>query len=445
MECHNSLIDDILLELLDPNTTPEKALETLSYPCISHEAYLRDDDHVLIFLAYMRFIMTRLPAACVEGIWEELLKKTLMYSLGNFSHLTEEITCVRSTHAGFVLADDPLVSTWLQKALVTHNKCPNPYIRLELFRLIRILLSKKKENMSIDEWECLCITLNCVCETFIHTISKIQPHHLYPSDGDDKVLFDFTDLRFIFNIYEVQMDEYLQKVISNGIIEYWKKDTELDVDSDEAGFIAHCIQLIGIFTVRANSIPDPVTHMTMICYLCNFFKYNLGKLIFINGMKTPWDQFQYVLSQLPFKPYITATINDLRSAVCNKCIYSGSIATRIDSIAQDLGVYTKTYDLPRLLFSRQVHGPTSVQRHALLTIHLSSLKLRLSSKTDSKDDDAEVVVVEEMDVEVSDTDDSDNDVNDNDVSDVYVSDTDVSDAEVGDEEASDAEFLDAYW
>ncbi|CAL4084801.1 unnamed protein product, partial [Meganyctiphanes norvegica] len=153
MDDHSSLMDNILLELLDPSTTPEKALETLSYPCFSPEAYARDNDHVLIFLAYMRFIITRQPDAHVEGIWEELLKNTVIYSL-NFSNSREEITYIRNTHTKVVLADGPLVSTWLQKALATHNKCPNPYIRLELFRLIRILLSKKNENMSIDEWDC---------------------------------------------------------------------------------------------------------------------------------------------------------------------------------------------------------------------------------------------------------------------------------------------------
>ncbi|CAL4117069.1 unnamed protein product [Meganyctiphanes norvegica] len=407
MEGESSLIERHLLEFLDTSTTPEKALESLS-SCFSPG---NSPDTVLIFLAYMRFIITKQPDAYVDGIWEKLFMKTIMFSR-NCSDSGEEISHIMKTHTKIVLADGPRMITWLQKALIVPEKCPNPYVRLELFRMVRIFRWNKSGNMSTIDWALLDDTYESICGTFIHTISEIQPHHLYPSDGEVELLFDFTDLRFIFYRYESNLDPTLQKLITGGINEQLNMNNKVDVDSEEARFIYHCIQLIGIFAVIANSIPHPMLHIKMIGNLCLFLRHNIGRLIHSVDInlhdKTSWGQFQHVLSCLPLNSYIIATIRDLRSAILNhKCTYasylpSASLATIIDNLARDLNVCTKSCDLPRLLMSRQVQGPTSVRQHALLANHLEPLYI-IISKTDNEDD---------YDYDIPDENDDDAEVND---------------------------------
>ncbi|CAL4119312.1 unnamed protein product [Meganyctiphanes norvegica] len=422
MDDQSSPIEKHLLELLDPSTTPEKALQSLSSPCLSRKAYTHDEDPVLIFLAYMRFIVTRLPDACVDGIWEDILRRTVKYSV-TITLWREEITSVRRRHTRVVLADGPIVSTWFQQALSTHLKCPNPYIRLEMFRLIRILLWNPSNKKSTEDQDRTCATLESICGTFIHTISEIQPHHFYPSYGVDKVMFNFTDLiRFIFDIYEVLLDKRLQKMISDGINKQLKKDNDVDVDSDEARFISHCIQLIGIFSIMPGVRLYTIPHISRISQLCGFFKNKIGRLIYgldINQLhgKTPWVQFRYVLSLLPFNPYIIATICDLRAAMFHtKLRYAQSLATQLDSLAVDLDVCSKACDLPQLLLCRQLQGPRSVRQHALLAKKLEPLYFMLYRYTGNEDED-----------------DSDN-------ASAYVdSDTEFSEADVSDAEDSNNE------
>ena len=76
----SNFLENLLLELQDSSTTPEKALQSLSYTWLLSGAYHRvDEEPVVIFLAYIRFITTRLSDGCVEGIWGEILRKTLKY------------------------------------------------------------------------------------------------------------------------------------------------------------------------------------------------------------------------------------------------------------------------------------------------------------------------------------------------------------------------------
>ncbi|CAL4158038.1 unnamed protein product, partial [Meganyctiphanes norvegica] len=75
-----------LRELQDPSMPLEQALELLTSSCFSHEAYSKgDNEPVVIFIAYMNFIITKIPKGCVDGIWEDILRKTLMYTR-TFSH-----------------------------------------------------------------------------------------------------------------------------------------------------------------------------------------------------------------------------------------------------------------------------------------------------------------------------------------------------------------------
>ncbi|CAL4062119.1 unnamed protein product [Meganyctiphanes norvegica] len=368
MEDQSTPIDNYLLELLDPSTTPEKALQLLSSPCFSHEAYTRKNDPVLIFLAYMRFIIARQPEAFVIGIWEKIFKNIIKYSL-NISDYVDD-NHIRFTPVG----NRPQVHRWLRKALLCPRMCPNPYIRLELFRLIRILCHSYSGNMTQKDWADIDDTLLLVCDTFIHTISEIQPQHLCPSSDEFEILFGIIDLSFIFRRYAQFMKEKLQKNITDGILKQIQKNNSLDVESIEVKFISNCIQLIGTFTVMYG----PKTSIELLNYLLNFFLHNIGSLIYSEdfsnelGNTDPLVQFSYVISHLPdaFHPCIIETVCDLTSAIFNYSIRDSDHQLHLrDRIAEGLGVCTNSCDLPGLLLNRQIHGPAHVRKHALLLRH----------------------------------------------------------------------------
>ncbi|CAL4108260.1 unnamed protein product [Meganyctiphanes norvegica] len=417
MDEQSSLIEKHLLELLDKSTTPEKALQSLLSPCFSSvDVCSMDYEPVLIFLAYMRFIMTRQPEAYVDSIWEKILRKTMMFSR-NCSDSGEEITHVMKTHTNVLPEDGPQVLTWLQKALVVHKKCPNPYLRLDLFRLIRIFRWNTSGNMSTKDRANLDDTYERVCSTFIHTIGEIQPLHLYPSGSEEKVLFSLADLSFIFDHYECNLNQKLQKIISNGIIEELMKHNTIDVESKEGKFISNCIQLIGIFMVKCGSISKlRMTSIRDIDFILNFFKYQIGNLIYYKDFEfllpgnIPWEQFRYILSHPSFRPHIMETICYLTSAIINNpCKYSTQLWPVRDCIAGDLGVCTKTSDLPKLLLSRQVHGPGHVHTHTLLLPDLRHMKpndfyMRMADIIDMDDEDMDS---QDCDVEFDDSEDGD--------------------------------------
>ncbi|CAL4062115.1 unnamed protein product [Meganyctiphanes norvegica] len=412
MENQSSPIDNYLLELLDPLTTPEKALQLLSFPCFSPEAYTRKNDPVLIFLAYMRFIIARQPEAVVNGIWEKILKNIIKYSR-NISDYVDD-NHIRFTPVG----NRPQVHRWLRKALLCPRMCPNPYIRLELFRLIRVLCHSYSGNMSQKDWSDIDDTLGLVCGTFIHTISEIQPQHLCPS-GDEfwfEMLFGIIDLSFIFRRYAKFLKEKLQKIITDGILKQIQKNNSLDVESIEVMFISNCIQLIGTFTVMYGSKPS-IEHLN---YLLNFFLNNIGSLIYSEdlsnelGNTDPLVQFSYVISHLPdaFHPCIIETVCDLTSAIFNYSIRDSDHQLHLrDRMAEGLGVCTNSWDLPGLLLSRQIHGPAQVRKHALLLRY--SLPVYYEFESDSEDSYSGDNEDEDRDTEVTDSEESeDEEIND---------------------------------
>ena len=134
IEDQSSLLQKLLLELSDPRTTPEMALQALSSPCFIPTSYKSEGDNkpVVIFLACIEFIMMNLPDGYIVGIWEEVLRKTVNFSKEALDDFHQVINAL------FGLRRVSQVETWLCKALDTDTMCPNPYIRLELFRLVRL-------------------------------------------------------------------------------------------------------------------------------------------------------------------------------------------------------------------------------------------------------------------------------------------------------------------
>ncbi|CAL4245352.1 unnamed protein product [Meganyctiphanes norvegica] len=324
----------------------------------------------------------------------------------NCSDSGEEMIRMMKSHTKVVPAGGLKVLTWLRKALIVHNKCPNPYLRLDLIRLIRVFHWSTLGNMFKRDRVNLNNGYERVCSTFIHTIGEIQPLDLYPSGSEDEVLFSLADLRFIFSS-GCNDSRRLQKKISNGIIEELMKHNTIDVENKEGKFISNCIQLIGIFTVRGGSIPK----ISLIEIILNFFKYQIGNLIYYKDFEfllpgnIPWEQFQYILSHPSFHPHIIETVCYLTSAIINNpCKYSTQLWPVRDCIAGDLVVCTKTSDLPKLLLSRQLHGPGHVHTHVLLLPDLRLMKpndfYMKMEDSDNMDDELEDIDSEVGDAEI---------------------------------------------
>merc|ERR1739838_269285 len=93
--------------------------------------------------------MTRLPDACVDGIWEDILRKTVKYSccfpykvdgfpaLGEFA-LNDAFVNAPELCRTLIPIKNLRVRSWLIESLSIPSKCINPYRRLELFTLFRV-------------------------------------------------------------------------------------------------------------------------------------------------------------------------------------------------------------------------------------------------------------------------------------------------------------------
>ncbi|CAL4174832.1 unnamed protein product [Meganyctiphanes norvegica] len=351
-----SHVEKRLLELLmEDDITPEQALQYLSSPCMVPWSYGKgDSEHLVIFMAYLKFIMARRPRGKVDGIWEEIFRKTVVYSR-NVTDFKNEISQLRRNNVSNMynmvipIEDGIRVNAWLYKALSTKSKCPNPYIRLELFRMIR-LFQKHYENRIWDR----------LTETLLDTISEIQPHFLNPNGDVGDILFGVNDLDYILSYCCGYGDLCGIKDNIFYDVDRYKKEV---VYSKETRFISNCIQLIGVFAVMAGSISDPGSHITMIKKCFSVFRTirNLVGAPFFVTIKPGWNQIRYVLSLPEFHRYVIETVRDLTTAIINnntgrdiwKCM---PLITERDDLTWDLDVYTKICDLPRLLLYRQGHG-----------------------------------------------------------------------------------------
>ena len=358
IEDQSSLLKKLLLELSDPRTTPKMVLQALSSPCFIPTSYKSEEDNesIVIFLACIEFIMKMLPDGYIIGIWEEVLRKTVNLSSGVKDDFHQVI------HALFGLGRVSQVETWLCKALNTDFMCPNPYIRLELFRLVRLF----KAFDHITTWE----------RVFIHTISEIQPHHLYPSGNEDDVIFSVEDLIYIINNV-LHFDLKLQEIISSNTFRPLKNKKQLIFNSSETKFLINLLQLIGVFAIMAGSMTD---HTIQISQLIDCF-----------CLLMPWMQFRHLVSLPKVRCYAIEALRDMTSAVTSFPI-RGDIRLRVeleeillelrDSISME--VSNESSALPILMLSRQIDGHTITHRQSLLLKEFSLGRLNLNSKYDGK-------------------------------------------------------------
>ena len=347
-----------LEKLLDSNTTPEEALQSLALPCFSPDASTTGNGETqIIFNSFIKFIITRLPDALVDGIWEEILSKTTMFwRYFKYSGID----------------GGPEVVNWLQEALSTPVKCPNPYIRIKLFVLLNIF-SKQYPicDVTIDQ---------ILSNTFMHTVCEIQPHCLYLSDKEDH-LFDFDELLISINSTCCLQDN-LQIMISSEIIQQIKNHKEVLINNKKIIFLLRGIQLVGIFAVATNSIADPKEHIKQVRALLDFFYTTLGSLVKCDGhipkvnyRNWAWDHFTWVVRQPGFRPYVEDTVRNLTTAILKSKSkgFEKKLAVNVrDIIARDLNICTRTCDFPRLLLSRQIQGPKRVHQHSLLLENMTN-------------------------------------------------------------------------
>ncbi|CAL4166357.1 unnamed protein product [Meganyctiphanes norvegica] len=359
-----------LMEILNPNTSPEMALKSFSSFCFSPNARERNNEYRLVFIVHVKFIMTRLTDQCVTGIWENIIKKTIMYS--RMFYPSENAHIVKNYMGmGFVertLSPTELqVANWFNEALSSTSKCPNSYVRLGLFRLIRILL---EESLYLPPmpWE-------CICATFIQTIVEIQPHRIYSNTNVDEMLFEVCDMHHM--IRKCSIHGKLENIISNNKV----------ANNKETMFILHSLQLVRVFAIVAGSIADSKgfinkrrvqeifnTQLNVCCSVLN----SIGPMVTMNNPII--GQSQGVICHPLFHPYFAETVCDLTSAIINNKVCETNPTLNpmgfIKYVAEELGVCTKTCDLPRLLLHRQMYGFNPlVRQHSLLLRYISPLTM----------------------------------------------------------------------
>ncbi|CAL4161986.1 unnamed protein product, partial [Meganyctiphanes norvegica] len=316
----DSLVGGSLRELLDPSTTPEKALQLFSSPCLFPERYsIYDNEPIVIFFAFIRFIIARQPDAVVEGIWEEILRKAVICTK-NYSDI--QILRVKMAYAKDMHSSD--VTPWFVKALYTYSKCPSPYTRLELLRLGHIFyISLTWRNQSETTRELISVTV-------MRTISEIPPHHLYPSGKMDDSLFNNDDLHYY--MYESNLSGLMRHIILADITKQIREKNKVSIDCIATKFLCHSIQLFGMSAITTGFISS--------IYV---FWYN--------------DMLLDVISHPPFSHYIVEAINDVTALIINKYtpelheIWSKApnmIWAFLNSV-RNIDVCNKTCDLPRLL------------------------------------------------------------------------------------------------
>ena len=170
MNSQGSDLKQQLQVLLEPSTTPEKALQFLSAPCLSIQPKNQKDEKPLkIFLANMEFIIKRSSDGVIDGIWEKIISKTFYYS--RYFDKKYISFSLWNVHNGFSRSN--IFTKWIYKVLNNPDHCPNPYIRLELLHLFRIFL----DESIVSE---LGVNYKMgIINTMTQTIKAIEPVHLY--------------------------------------------------------------------------------------------------------------------------------------------------------------------------------------------------------------------------------------------------------------------------
>ncbi|CAL4131513.1 unnamed protein product, partial [Meganyctiphanes norvegica] len=375
MEHLTTPLEKHLLELLEPSTTPEKALQLLSIPCFLPMSYSNDnEEHVVIFLAYIRFIIMKLPEACVDGIWEDFLWRALKYSqnfCGKHKYLyyflKPNLYIMPDMYCRIVHTEGLKVQLkiWLNDALSSESKCPNPYLRLELFRLVRIFNPDNVLHKSLD-------SRKCICYTFIYTICQIQPLRLYPGGNVDDILFSAIDLKIVFSVFfQIEYGEYLPNIIVVDLIAQFIENGEVIEESLATKFISHCIQIIGGFAVLAGAKLNHNIQFNELQNCLVVFRQSFGRLVACKDLSyvmTSWMQFRYIVARPPFQRHIVETFHDITVAIVN--CKQGQIKEHLmslrDSLAEELGVCLSNYKVPNLLFSLQIHGPRLAHQQFIL-------------------------------------------------------------------------------
>ena len=300
-----------------------------------------EDIFIDIFFALMKYIKSKFPDGFVDDILEQILVKSIMYS-------KNAANGINSHHSGEWFQ----IYKWLKKVLSSQSNCPNPYLRLELFRLMRIAIIPFEIHLR-----------ECVCETFICTICEIHPFHFYFSGDVGNRLFGVQDFEYFITQlktereYMIYQDMPLRKVC-------FYNHTEK--------FICHLLQLVELY-VRISTTMD---------------EFNLCFNIFL--------AFCPIYDFPEFYSDAVDTYCELTAASLSICgsglentilLLEKRAANRFYPAIKD----NKTSDIPRLLLSRQIHGSKALRQHALvlsdLEIYYTDRTFSIGSAANYSDDD----------------------------------------------------------
>ena len=177
-----------------------------------------------------------------------------------------------------------------------------------------------------------------LCKKFIHTICIIQPQSLYQSNYENQA---FGSLAMGQIITKSSRGNELQKLISSDLLYQIKKRKKITADSMASKFLINCLQIIGMFAVKAVTSSDPNRHFVEIFHCLVTFKEGIGSLISLGDdipEKSEWMQFCHIITHPVFFNYAVEALVDITAAADNikDKVRKKNVMSYRDSIVKDL-------------------------------------------------------------------------------------------------------------
>ena len=182
------------------------------------------------------------------------------------------------------------------------------------------------------------ISTRDLCKKLIHTICRIQPQSLYQRNYENQ---DFGSLDMGQIITKCSRVNELQELISSDLLYQIKKRKKLTADSMASRFLINCLQIIGVFAVKAGTSSDPNKHFVEIFHCLVTFKEGIGSLVSLGDdipEKSEWMQFCHIITHPVFFNYAVEALVDITAAADNikDKVRKKNVMSYRDSIVNDL-------------------------------------------------------------------------------------------------------------
>merc|ERR1739838_33732 len=181
------------------------------------------------------FCLSQVHKLIIEGTWEEVLYELIKYT--RTWDMDEEFSEIPLSDSTVRIRDDCWMKdyycwNWMVDTACSSVVCPNPYLRLEFFRLI-LLFDEKKHLFSFSG--------KTILTGYIECMSSINPEKLYIIMGND--LFSMRHLMLCICSLSLPKRKRIKHVIGRKVVE----DLHLNQIGKEVQFVANSLKVIGMF------------------------------------------------------------------------------------------------------------------------------------------------------------------------------------------------------